>query len=300
MSLPGRLLLKFNQYRTLGLRAAWYRDVVRPRILRSPPCVGLTDTRAEIHVMTSAGDWLNLMWALKSFYAASKRKYALCVHDDGTLPADALAQLRHHFQPVRIIGRAEADARMEKDLAAFPKLLQFRRTNVLAPKVTDFVAYLQSERMMLLDSDILFFSEPTAFLRLMEDDSFALNAFNSDCSDAYVVTAEATQSHCGVNLKPRINSGLGVVQRASLRYDWMEEFLGIPGILDGHFWRIEQQLFALCSSKFGVAMLPEEYTVDISQAGVGDRPSRHYIGCIRSRMYSEGIRQLTAGRTANF
>lgn len=292
MSIPGRLLLKFNEYRALGLRPAWFRDVVRPRILRSTPVMGLADARVEIHVMTSAGDWLNLVWALKSFYRASERKYKLCIHDDGTLPPQALEQLRRHFQPVRIIPRQEADARMEKDLAAFPKLLQFRRTNVLAPKVTDFVAYLESDRMMLLDSDILFFAEPTELLRRLENPAHVINAFNSDCADAYVVTPEETKAHCGVELKPLINSGLGVVHRASLRYDWMEEFLGIPGILGGHFWRIEQQLFALCASKFGVELLPDEYTVDISGKATGRRPCRHYIGCIRSRMYGEGVRRL--------
>lgn len=278
----------------MGLKAAWYRDVVRPRILRSPAVEGLVDKRAEIHVMTSASDWLNLMWALKSFYAASGRRYALCVHDDGTLPPEALAQLQAHFRPVRIIPRAEADARMRRDLAAYPKLAEFRRINVLAPKVTDFVAYLESDRMMLLDSDILFFAEPAAFLRRMEDPGFGLNAFNSDCADAYVVTPEAVAAHCGFALRPLVNSGLGVVHRASIRYDWLEEFLGIPGILDGHFWRIEQQLFALASSRFGVELLPPEYTVDISKAPVGDRPCRHYIGCIRDRMYAEGMAQLVS------
>jgi hypothetical protein len=291
MSLPGRLLLRFNEYRSMGPKAAWYRDVVRPRILRTAPVEGLEDGRVEIHVMTSAADWLNLMWALKTFYAASKRKYALCVHDDGTLPAEALAQLKAHFKPVRIIPRAEADARMDRELASYPKLRDFRRTNLLAPKVTDFAAYLHADRMMLLDSDILFFAKPTALLRHLEDPTFVRNAFNSDCADAYVVTPEATRAHCGVELKPLINSGLGLVHRASIRYDWLEEFLGIPGILDGHFWRIEQQLFALAASKYGVELLPSEYTVDVSAAPAGNRPCRHYIGCIRARMYAEGMAQ---------
>lgn len=295
MSFPGVLLLKFNQYRKLGFCAAWYRDVVRPRILRTAPVTGLLDRRAEIHVMTSKNDWLNLMWALKSFYRASGRKYALCIHDDGTLPAEALAHLRAHFDPVRIIPRPEADARMEKELAAFPSLLQFRRTNLLSPKVTDFVAYLQGDRMMLIDSDILFFAEPAELLRRMEDPAYRTNTFNTDLKNAYVVTPEAARAHCGVELKLLINSGLGAVHGASLRYDWMEAFMGIPGMAGAHFWLIEQQLFALCSSKYGVELLPQEYTVDTSKREVGDRPSRHYVGHIRSRMYSEGIRRLVRG-----
>ena len=57
-----------------GLTTLYFRDVVRPRILRTPPVTGLDDTAAEIHVLTSADDWLNLVWTLKSFYAVSPRR----------------------------------------------------------------------------------------------------------------------------------------------------------------------------------------------------------------------------------
>ena len=75
-----------------------------------------------------------------------------------------------------------------------------------------------------------------------------------------------------------------------LNLDWIEEFLQLPGIL-GHFWRIEQTLYALCSSRYGVELLPEEYDVFL-KGNVGERPSRHYVGAIRHEMYREGMRKL--------
>jgi hypothetical protein len=51
-----------------------------------------------------------------------------------------------------------------------------------------------------------------------------------------------------------MNSGLGLTHRDSIRWD--EEFLALPDILNGHFWRIEQTPFALCSSRHGVELLP--------------------------------------------
>src|SRR5262245_48558443 len=92
-----------------GLRVAYYRDVVRPRILETQPITGLTDSRCEIHVLTSQQDWLNLVWALKSFYWASGRHYGLCIHDDGTLEDSSRRLLERHFPDARLIGRQEAD-----------------------------------------------------------------------------------------------------------------------------------------------------------------------------------------------
>ena len=288
---PGALWLRLHQTYGHGLRVAWYRDVVRPRILSTAPIEDTTDQRCEIHLLTSKHDWLNAIWALKSFYAASGRRFALCIHEDGSLDDAAVAGLRRHFPAARIIRRAEADAKLAEVLGKFPRSLHFRNTNLLAPKVFDFNAYLESDRMALFDSDLLFFAEPTAYLERVEDRSYRCNTFNADFDHAYTVKPDAVRQHIGHELLPRVNTGLGLVHRNSIRWDWTEEFLALPDILNGHFWRIEQTLFALCSSRYGVELLPDEYTLNL-EPGLCGRPFRHYVGHIRHLMYCEGIAQL--------
>ena len=299
----GSQVLKIRTRYGRGLAVAWFRDRVRPRILRTAPVTGTTDTTAEIHVLTSEDDWLNLVWTLKSFYAVSPKRYALCIHLDRSVSAESAATLRRHFPAARVIPRDEADATARRMLADFPRSLAFRQTNLLAPKVFDFMAYLEADRLALFDSDLLFFAEPTAYLQRLEDPCFRRNAFNSDCGvSAYTVTPDIVRQHAEMELQPMINSGLGVVHRESMRLDWIEEFLGLPGITEGHFWRIEQTLYALCGSRFGVELLPADYTLYF-EPGLGGRAFRHYNGVIRHLMYGEGIRRLVsdgllAGATA--
>src|SRR5207244_6195553 len=69
----------------------------------------------------------------------------------------------------------------------------------------------------------------------------------------------------------------------------------ITGNLEGHFWRIEQTLYALCSSRFGVELLPERYDIRLSE-GINNSSCRHYVGAIRHLFYGEGIRHLVKGR----
>ncbi len=290
MSLGG-LLLKCRQKFGHGLRVAYWRDVVRPRILRTRPVGDTTNATCEIHVLTSKNDWLNLIWTLKSFFWASGKKYALCIHEDGSLQESELQSLRYHFPQARLIERRTADERSQRLLREFPRSHQFRSTNVLALKVFDFPAFLEGERMLLMDSDLLFFEEPTALLKALEDPNYRLNLFNPDFDSAYTVKPGPLREIPGIELKPRINSGLALVHRSSLRLDWIEEFLHLPTILAGHFWRIEQTLFALCSSRFGVELLPDEYQVQLGK-GIGNSSFRHYVGVFRHLMYGEGIREL--------
>ncbi|MCA8987244.1 MAG: hypothetical protein KDA78_06370 [Planctomycetaceae bacterium] len=286
----GRLRYQIQTRLQHGLRAAWYRDVVRSRILKTHPIEADQTDCCEIHVLTSANDWVNLLWALKSFYVNSGRRYGLCIHDDGSLNDEIRDQLRHHFPLARIISRTDSDRVVQEELKEYPRCLEFRKTNHLAPKVFDFRHELQTERMLLLDSDVLFYAEPKELLRRIEDPAYTLNSVNADVGTAYTVSPDVVQRECGFELILRFNSGLGVIHRDSLNLDWIEEFLGLPDVI-GHFWRIEQTLYALCSSRFGVELLPEEYSVFL-EGPLNDRPSRHYVGAIRHLMYAEGIAKL--------
>lgn len=286
----GAMLLRFRQKYGPGLRTAYYRERVRPRILATPPVECGGDQHCEVHVLTSESDFLNLVWALKSFYHYAGRKYPLCIHDDGTLRPESAAALMEHFAGARLITRVQANDEVDAALRSYPRCQEFRRTNHLAPKVFDFVHYLACDRLLLIDSDVLFFEFPRELISRAENPQYRLNSVNADVSSAYTVNPHEVSRRCGFDLQPQFNSGLGVIHRASLRLEWIEEFLALPGII-GHFWRIEQTLYALCSSKFGVELLPAQYAVRLDR-GVLDGPCRHYVGAIRQLMYGEGIRRL--------
>ncbi|MCU1260524.1 MAG: hypothetical protein JWO80_3409 [Bryobacterales bacterium] len=286
---PGAIVYRLRKTFHHGIRTAYYRDVVRPRILKTRPVCPAPNAACEIHVLTSSGDWLNLVWTLKSFYHFSSRTYGLCIHDDGTLPSEAKRALREHFPAARFIARDEADSAVQAKLTDFPRCLHLRRTNTLSLKLFDFRHYLQAERMLLIDSDILFFSEPAELVHRVDDPGYHFNSVNADVSSAYTVDPATVEEQFGFKLRPLFNSGLGLIHGASLRLDWIEEFLALPGILD-HFWRIEQTLFALCSFRYGAELLPEEYRVKLDGESRGS--CKHYIGAIRHHMYGQGISRL--------
>lgn len=286
----GSLILQLKQKYQHGLGTAYFRDSVRFRILETRSIEDTCDRTCEIHVFTCAKDWLNLLWTLKTFYYYSNRQYALCIHDDGSLSPPDRATLQAHFPNARIIDRPSADAKVLPELQSYPRCLAFRQTNPLAPKVFDFASYLESDRMLLLDSDILFFAEPTELLRRIEDPAYQLNSVNGDVSSAYTIDSQVVHDRLGFEVIERFNSGLGLIHQQSMRLDWIEEFLALPDIV-GHFWRIEQTLYALFSSRFGTELLPPAYDVHLDR-GIGDSPSRHYVGKIRHLMYDEGMHRL--------
>lgn len=273
-----------------GLRAACWREAVRPRILRTIPVRDTVDPRCEIHALTSSRDWLNLIWALKSFYHYSQRRYRLCIHDDGSLGAERIGTLAAHFPQARIVVRAQAEASLRLHLDAYPRCQELCAANRLALKVFGFACHLAAERMLVLDSDVLFFAQPVAMLSRIEDTGYRKNVVNRDAASMYTAATGVLRAQSGVALIDRFNSGLGLIHEGSIRVEWVEEFLALPG-LRGHPWMIEQTLYALCSSRHGAELLPEEYDIRLAGA-VGTSPCRHYVGPIRGLLYTEGLARL--------
>ena len=285
----GRIKNKIERVVRFDPALAYARDITRPRILKSPP-VSTTNKSAELHVLTSHKDWLNLVWSLKSFYKFVEDPYALVIHGDGSLPPKALDAFSRHFPNARVVRQSEAREHVLDSLASYPRCRQFRETNTLSIKVFDFLHYLTVDKMILFDSDLLFFARPNAFLAYLDDDSRKVNRFNRDVSTAYAIPFEDIQA-AGYSIEPEVNSGFGLIHKESMPLDWLEEFLEIPGLAEGHFWRIEQTLYALCATRFGVELLPDDYRVFL-EGSLGERPFRHYVGAVREKMYTEGMRML--------
>ncbi len=293
----GRILMKIRHLPHYRPDLVYARDILRHQILKSAPLSGTTDDRAEIHVLTSAHDWINTVWALKSFYAQVPYRFALVIHGDPSLTPDLQQALAQQFPDARIIGDEEARPAVLAALADYPRCLDIRENRVISKKIFDFPHYLQSDRLIMFDSDLLFFAPPQAFLDYFEEDAPRVNVFNPDVETAYSTSPEALAKQ-GVPILPEINSGFGLMHRDSLSLDLVEEFLGVPGVADGHRWRFEQTVQALLSTRFGAALLPEEYRVTLT-GDVGDKPFRHYVGAVRNQMYTEGMRKLKKTLLAN-
>ena len=273
-----------------GLKSAWYRDIIRPRILKTAPVTSLADSSCEIHVLTSKDDWLNLIWVLKSLFQFEECRFNLCIHEDGTVPPEGIEHLRRLFPTARFVDRRMADARLEKLLKDYPLAYQFRFSNPFSMKVFDFAEFLENDRMFLIDSDILFFKRPEVILGRIKNASYKSNSLNRDWDYGYSVPMELIERSCDFGVASHINSGLGLIHRESLNFDWIEQFLQIPGILE-YRHRIEQTLIALCSCKYGYEMLPAEYDVSLRKTRF-DFPVKHYTSPIRQSMYREGMAAL--------
>jgi hypothetical protein len=285
--------IRFQELNREGWRRAWQRRRIQRLILNTPPVrtapVDSSVRRVEVRVLTWRRDWVDLLWALKSFYHFARVDYPLYIHDGG-LQNPQIDQLRHHFPSATMVAAPQADALLEAALRqrCWPRCLAYRRRNVSTRKLFDFFLLSTAEYVLSIDSDILFFRRPE---ELLPSTGNPPNRYNRDAAYWYSLSLDELQAACGIRPVPFINSGLSLVRRQSIDFARIEDWLAHPGLF-ANTWVTEQTLHALCATIDGVELLPETYQVGITAGLADDAVCKHYPSPPRPLLYSEGMPRL--------
>ena len=202
--------------------------------------------------------------------------------------------MRGHFPGARIVSQAEADAIVEPQLASagFNRLLALRRKTPFMLKLTDFVLMCQTPRLVLLDSDVLFFAYAPDLIEAAHSTSpDAL--FQRDIGDMYNISRERALQRFGFRLAPRVNSGIALVSRAAVNLARCEDYLSDDEVARPNTM-VEQTLYALAlSERSEIEYLPDSYFLSVQPcAEMCGLVARHYAGASRALFTSEGLPRL--------
>jgi hypothetical protein len=280
-----------------GWRLALRRHAIWSRILATRPFPAElfgSGSPVEIHLLCYEFDYLSAIWALKSFYHFARVKFPLAIHLQGYMPPRAVTRLRHHFPGARIIPQLEADRVVEEKLnyIGLRRLRGLRRRLPMMQKLTDFMLMSEAPRVLLLDSDVLFFAHPVHIVTAIDSGSLPA-LFMRDWQSAYTIAVERAREVVGFDLAPRVNAGLALVERRFIDLsrcdDYLrhEELMLVSGLT-------EQTLYALAASEVGsVNYLPDSYLMSPEPSIRFDGiVARHYAGPSRHLLLSEGMPRL--------
>lgn len=291
-----RHILAARRAHTLGLRSSAIRYRLTSSILRTAPCpVGkhAGEGDVEIHLVCYWRDYLQAMWALKTFYRFASVNYPLVVHIDGFVTHRMIRAFTRHFPGVTIVERNEADRIVRAFLAdrRLDNLLSEHTRNVFVRKMLDVHVLARSSKILVMDSDVLFFNRPVELLDTTLQGHDAL--FMRDCSCCYTAPVASIERIVGTPVMANLNAGLLLMKREALNLATMEDCLQHSELTQGDPAFLEQTLYAagLCASK--VSYLPPSYLLSM-ELGVRTRElvARHYAGNSRELMTNEGMTHL--------
>jgi hypothetical protein len=279
-------------------RLEYYKKIYRRGILFSKP-VKCGSLDFEIHIVTCKNHLLNAIWCLKTFYYYSGLRPKLVIHDDGSLGEKDIKELLKHFVNCRIIKRKDADKELNQFLSNYKYTQKARsyKTFFCCLKFFDAFYYAEAEKILVLDSDILFFKKPSEMIEYIKEDK---PFFNSDYQNAYARPARELSAIMGMDILPKVNAGLTFLRKEWCinNLDFMENYFEKAqnfrkGLNDN---RHEQTLSAFLLSKYKAIRLNENYQISAKPI-TGQTISHHFCtDGSRKNFYKQGLRYLKQNR----
>lgn len=247
----------------------------------------------EIHVLAGQSRLTMALWMIASWITTTGRHWKFVIHDDGTLGPMDVVRLEHALAHCKVILSKDSNSAVGQALSKYPLCLRCRNLHPLGRKLFDMPLFAIQNKLLSIDTDILFFSTPQLMLQWIIGEDNGKSIFMEDVKDASLVPALEAEQLFEINLVQKVNTGIIGIQKQILSLDFLEECLACSGILNKDRWYIEQTLFALASSKFSnVELLPPGYVMAMDAQCPADAVARHYVGAVRHLFYSEGLAQV--------
>ncbi|MDD5390170.1 MAG: hypothetical protein PHD37_12540 [Gallionellaceae bacterium] len=264
--------------------AKYHIEVLRrihDRLIEATPCLvtNQDDLDFEIHALLGTRHVGMCLWAVKSFLHCAGKRYAVVLHDDGSLTDGDIAKLQRHLVGVRIFRKPEADSLIAPRVANYSHVFKYRfgqlgetdwgrRMSIFSLKLIDFNLLENASKVLVLDTDVLFFKRPDEIIAWIDDKNTRETLY---CHEYYRPVLNANQSVVGFARKEEaplgFNSGLICLDQGAFDLPVFEDWLEKNKERVDRVYTFEQHAYnhlVDCTSQHRA--LPETYSFNYNDA----------------------------------
>jgi hypothetical protein len=234
----------------------------------------------EIHSLLGKRHVGMCLWSIKSLLHFSGMQYTVVLHDDGSLTDADIHKLEHHLVNVRVIRKPLADEQIVSKIKPYPNVLKYRfgelgqtdwgkRMSIFSLKLLDFNLLANASKILVLDTDVLFFRMPDEIIHWAEDPASkeCLYAYEEympirDAGNKIVKFKKKTDPQCF------FNSGLICFNKSALNLAVLDDWLGSNKERVDKVYIFEQQTYNyLVHQTLNHGPLPSSYSFNYNDPG---------------------------------
>lgn len=251
------------------------------------------DPGVSVHLLVSSKTWHAGVLAAISFEFFTQRRWNLFFHEDGSVNELVREKIERVLPGVHFISRTHSEEVIKERLQAYPNCQLLRKDHNLFLKFFDLPAFAPGDRMILLDSDVIFFKKPKEILDWVDSDSQEC-WYNEDTKEKYCIPRYEIEPALGIKLWPRFNSGLVLMPLSAISLPLAERLLATFKKTAHHPQFFEQTLYALMASELNRGgALPLTYEISWGLLRKQNSICRHYVGDFKhDLLYIEGVMTL--------
>ena len=238
-----------------------------------------------IYFLTGEKYLFQTLFCITSLVRQTNQQFNFILIDDGSF-TDKLVERVALQLPGSTVFREEHIQRILSEqlpIHRYPNLNKKREIYPHIKKITDIHSLPGHQWKLVLDSDMLFWSEPTALIDWLKSPDRPLHMI--DCDDSYGYSHDLMSSLCG-GIKSLINVGAIGLSSNILNWDLLEAWISTLEEKEGQSYYLEQALSAMIiGMSDSVVLNKEEYIVNPSTSATGIL--HHYVDLSKKIYFME-------------
>lgn len=282
VKLIAKAFLKYG----MGWTYLYYRFWVAPQILKAKVLERpVTHQELSMHMLFGARDFIMALWSLASLYRVSSIRGTLYLHSDGTLIDTHRVTLARLFPNAVFVDARDVVATHADFFNAHEDLRDFRvqYTKFQAKKLLDPFLVSDAPYRLILDSDMLWFKDPTELREAVEAGvprALMMSDRTGQGGRSYVTFKDGTRISEDI---AACNSGITLYQKDQFYLYTLSAYIAKTDYLHKKF--TDQACYA---TVLNPELLPENRYI-IKGTLTDEVVLRHYTNPSRAKFYSYGL-----------
>lgn len=235
------------------------------------------------------------LFCIQSLTKSTSKPFRFVLVDDGTFDVKLIEHINRLLPGVKVIDTSTINKNLEEKLpkATFKQLHQKRAVYPHIKKLTDIHTITEDPWKLVLDSDMLFWNEPTKIINWLMDPDTPLHMV--DCEQSYGYSIPLMESLCCTAVKPLVNVGAIGLNSNHINWHNIQHWVKLLEEKEGTSYYLEQAITAMLigdantveldSSQYIVA--PDKTTIKHKKGTL-----HHYVDLSKEEYYKTAWESL--------
>ncbi|MBK0378195.1 hypothetical protein [Mucilaginibacter segetis] len=267
---------------------------MKKKSLELPPVISENDG-LPIYFLTGKNYLYQTLFCIQSLTKVTTMSFKYILVDDGSFDNKLIGQIQKQLPGAEIISNDIIQSNIEKAISIdkYPYLRKKRAIYPHIKKLTDIHTIPDNKWKLVLDSDMLFWSEPITIIKWLQNPYMPIHMV--DCEESYGYSRNLMKELSGAEVKPMLNVGVIGLNSDQVNWDGLEFWIKNLEEKEKTSYYLEQALTAmLIGNQHTNALNPDEYIVNPSfhlnknKIGV----LHHYVDTSKESYYTKSWKVL--------
>ncbi|WP_162996814.1 glycosyl transferase [Mucilaginibacter kameinonensis] len=259
-----------------------------------PPVKSFEDG-LPVYFLTGKKYLYQTLFCIQSLNRVANAPLRFILVDDGSFDEDLLAQIRKQLPGAGIVTRQMIEKNLNSILPEqrYPHLNHKRKVYPHIKKLTDIHTIVPSGWKVVLDSDMLFWNEPTELLNWLQNPTSPI--YMLDCQESYGYSRHLMEELCGSKIPELLNVGVIGMNSADVNWDKIDRWIGVLEEKEGASYYLEQALTAMLLTGVKTEILPSNtYIVNPDSSMVNNAAGvlHHYVDLSKDDYFTTAWKKL--------